>query len=68
MVKVVGVMPREKKDGRYINYYIDRKIYDKLNAYAKDKGQTVTMALERILEKFFAEEEERYNNGKKRSN
>ena len=68
MVKVVGVMSREKKDGRYINYYIDRKIYDKLNAYAKDKGQTVTMALERILEKFFAEEEERYNNGKKRSN
>ena len=50
-------MPREKKDGRYINYYIDRKIYDKLDAYAKEKGQTATMALERILEKFFTEEE-----------
>lgn len=50
-------MAREKKDGRYINYYIDRKIYDKLDAYAKEKGQTATMALERILEKFFMEEE-----------
>ena len=50
-------MAREKKDGRHINYYIDRKIYDKLDAYAKEKGQTVTMALERILEKFFMEEE-----------
>ena len=50
-------MPREKKDGLYINYYLDRKIYDKLDAYAKEKGQTVTMALERILEKFFTEEE-----------
>ena len=49
-------MPRVKKDGRYINYYIDRKIYDKLDAYAKHKGQTATMALERILEKFFNEE------------
>ena len=52
-------MPREKKDGRYINYYIDRQIYEKLDAYAKEKGQTVTMALERILEKFFNEEESR---------
>ena len=50
-------MPREKKDGRFINYYLDKKIYDKLNAYAKEKGQTATMALERILEKFFTEEE-----------
>ena len=66
MVKVVGIMPREKKDGRYINYYIDRKIYDKLNAYAKDKGQTATMALERILEKFFAEEELYHNGNKKK--
>ena len=58
-------MAREKKDGRHINYYIDRKIYDKLDAYAKEKGQTATMALERILEKFFAEEEELYSNGDK---
>lgn len=42
-------MPRPKKDGRFINYFIDRTIYDRLKAYAEDKGQSMTTALERIL-------------------
>lgn len=42
-------MPRKKKDGRYINYYIDRAIYERFEAYAEDKGQPMTTALERIL-------------------
>ena len=42
-------MPRQKKDGRYINYYIDRKIFERLERYAADKGQTITTAIERIL-------------------
>ena len=42
-------MPRQKKDGRYINYYIDRKIFERLERYATDKGQTITTAIERIL-------------------
>ena len=42
-------MPRKKKDGRHINYYIDRMIYERLEEYADEKGQTMTMALERIL-------------------
>lgn len=46
-------MPRKKKDGRHINYYIDRMIYERLEEYANEKGQTMTMALERILKDFF---------------
>lgn len=42
-------MPRPKKDGRFINYFIDRTIYDRLKVYAEDKGQSMTTALERIL-------------------
>lgn len=43
-------MPRKKKDGRFINYYIDRSIYERLQRYAQDKGQSMTAALERILD------------------
>lgn len=43
-------MPRRKKDGRFINYYIDRGIYERLERYAQDKGQQMTTAIERILE------------------
>ena len=46
-------MPRQKKDGRHINYYIDRKVFEELEAYAQEKGQTMTTALERILFQFF---------------
>lgn len=47
-------MPRPKKDGLYINYYIDRKLVEKLRNYAEGKGQTMTMALERILQEYFS--------------
>lgn len=43
-------MPRKKKDGRFINYYIDRSIYDRLERYADDNAQPMTTALERILD------------------
>lgn len=43
-------MPRKKKDGRFINYYIDRSIYERLERYAEDRSQPMTTALERILD------------------
>ena len=46
-------MPRAKKDGQHINCYIDRTLCERLKAYADEKGQTMTMALERILKKYF---------------
>lgn len=49
-------MPRAKKDGHYINYYIARDVYDTLQAYAAEKGQTTTTAIERILRKHFEDQ------------
>ena len=51
-------MPRKKKDGRHINYYIDRLIYERLEEYADEKGQKMTTALERILKQFFDKNDE----------
>lgn len=48
------MMPRKKKDGRFINYYIDRTIYDRLERYAEDKSQQMTTALERILDDYLS--------------
>ena len=58
-------MPRPKKDGRHINCYIDRMIYERLEEYADEKGQTMTTALERILKQFFdkTDEEKRKSDG-----
>ena len=50
-------LPRKKKDGRHINYYIDRMIYERLEEYADEKGQTMTMALEQILKDLFVKSE-----------
>lgn len=44
-------MPREKKDGRYINYYLARDIYEQVAQYAKENGHTMTCAIERLLKK-----------------
>jgi hypothetical protein len=50
-------MPKAKKDGKYLNCYLDRCLLERLVSYAEDKGQTVTMALERILKKHLDEYE-----------
>lgn len=58
-------MPRPKKDGKHINYYIQRELYEKLSSYADEKGQTMTTAIERILKKHFDEEENEGGNTNK---
>lgn len=45
-------MPRQKKDGVNINYFIRRDVKEKLDAYCGDVGQTATMAIERILDDY----------------
>ena len=45
-------MPQHKKDGKYINLRIDKQICEEFEAYAEEKGQTKTVALERILRTF----------------
>ena len=45
-------MARAKKDGRYVNYDIEREIYEKLEKYCEEVGQTKTVAIERILTRY----------------
>ena len=53
--KKVNQLPRPKKDGVNINYYIRKDIKERLDEYCEEVGQTGTMAVERILEQFFDE-------------
>lgn len=48
-------MARARKDGVNINYYIRRDVKEKLDRYCEEKGQTATMAIERILDKYLNE-------------
>lgn len=49
-------MPRAKKDGRRINYFIDRQVFEAVEAYAQEHRYPVTTALEILLEKGLAAE------------
>lgn len=51
-------MARAKKDGQYINCYIEKEIANVLEKYCNETGLTKTVAIERILGKYF---EEYYN-------
>lgn len=42
-------MAREKKEGTRITAILDNSVHDRLLKYAEIKGQTKTMALERLL-------------------
>lgn len=49
-------MARAKKDGRSVNFYLDRNIMDRVEDYAEENGQTLTKAVERLLEKALEDE------------
>lgn len=46
-------MSRAKKDGKYLNIKIRTDIYNTLEAYCEEVGQTKTIAVERILDYYF---------------
>lgn len=52
-------MSRPKKDGVYINYYIQKDIKERLDKYCEEVGQTNTMAIERILKQFLDKHDEK---------
>lgn len=52
-------MARPKKDGVYINYYIQKDIKDRIYKYCEEVAQINTMAIERILKQFFDEYDEK---------
>ena len=44
-------MASQKKDGRNVNFYLDRTIMEKVEKHAEENGQTLTKAVEILLEK-----------------
>ena len=56
-------MAREKKDGKRVNFYMEKGILDMLDQYCSEVGQTKTIATERILkqalETYFSDKETR---------
>ena len=50
-------MGRPKKDGRDLNCYLSRDLFEQLDKYCDEMGQTKTMVIERALEKTFREHE-----------
>lgn len=48
-------MPRPKKDGEKVSLYLDKKTMERIRAYADEKGQTLTVAIERALTAFLDE-------------
>lgn len=47
---------------RHLNCYIDRVLRERLEDYAEEKGQTLTMAVERLLTKALDAEEKKEDN------
>ena len=42
-------MPRAKKDGKFLNCYVDRKIIEKLELYCDETGIPKTSVVEKAL-------------------
>ena len=55
-------MPREKKDGKSMTVYIDKAIFDRLDTFSKDSGQSKSGAVERALaaylDKYYEDQEQ----------
>lgn len=47
--KDVCKMPRPKKDGRYLNLYLDRALHEEFEQFCESLGQTKTVAAERAF-------------------
>ena len=52
-------MARPRKNGKYLNVCIEVPIYERLEAFCDDAGQTKTIAVERALTLYLDEYEEK---------
>lgn len=47
-------MARPKKDGRYVNFYMNNTVCDALTCFAEESGLTKTMVMEKAV-KYYVE-------------
>ena len=52
-------MARPKKNGTYLNVCIETPIYERLEKFCEDAGQTKTVAVERALALYLEDYEEK---------
>lgn len=48
-------MSRIKKDCKLLNIKLDREVSDELEAFCEESGMSKTMAVEKILHRYFVE-------------
>lgn len=48
-------MPRQKKDAKILNIKLATQVNDQLEAFCEETGMTKTVAVEKILQHYFAE-------------
>ena len=60
-------MPRAKKDGEKISLYIDKETSERIRSYAEEKGQTLTMSIERAINGFLDSEDKQHDTEEKQS-
>lgn len=56
-------MPKKTKDSVPVSMRLEKTVYERLRAYAEDKGQTYTTALERIITAYLNEQETKQTDG-----
>lgn len=61
-------MPRYKKDAKILNIKLSTPIYEKLEAFCEESGQTKTVAVERFLNKCMDEYFEKPENERQTPN
>lgn len=52
-------MARQKKDGTYLNVRIETTIYERLEEFSEESGQSKTFAVERALMAYMDDYEEK---------
>ena len=55
---------RAKKDGKFLNLYIDRGIYEALDSYCESEDCTKTEVVELAVKKYLLAEKRRRERGK----
>ena len=48
-------MPRTKKDAKILNIKLDREIHGQLEQFCDESGMSKTVAVEKILRRYFEE-------------
>lgn len=54
-------MPTPKKDGKYLNIYMDRQLFEQLQQFCIENGVTKTFAVEKGVRMYLKEEEKMRN-------